>query len=197
MTSLRRLCVFCGSSKGSHELYAESAARFGAALAAAGVGLVYGGGHIGLMGVLADAVLAGGAEVIGVIPRAMVAKELAHAGLSQLHVVDTMHQRKALMADLADGFAALPGGYGTADELFEILTWGQLGLHAKPIGLLNVGGFFDPLLAWVGRAVADGFLRAEHRDMLRVAPEPLGLLQLLLRHQPPASLPKWIEAAER
>jgi uncharacterized protein (TIGR00730 family) len=197
MTSLRRLCVFCGSSKGSRELYADSAARFGAALAAAGVGLVYGGGHIGLMGVLADAVLAGGAEVIGVIPRAMVAKELAHAGLSQLHVVDTMHERKALMADLADGFAALPGGYGTADELFEILTWGQLGLHAKPTGLLNVGGFFDPLLAWVDRAVADGFLRPEHRAMLRVAPAPQELLQLLLRHEPPAAVPKWIEAEER
>jgi uncharacterized protein (TIGR00730 family) len=197
MTTVRRLCVFCGSSTGSRGLYADAAARFGTALAAGGLGLVYGGGHIGLMGVLADAVLAGGGEVIGIIPRAMVARELAHARLTELHIVDTMHQRKALMADLADGFAALPGGYGTADELFEILTWGQLGLHAKPIGLLNVGGFFDLLLAWLNRTVADGFLRSEHRALLRVAPDCQELLQALLRHQPPASVPKWIEAEER
>jgi uncharacterized protein (TIGR00730 family) len=194
---LRRLCVFCGSSKGTRAVYAEAADRFGEAMAGAGLGLVYGGGHIGLMGVLADAVLAGGGEVIGVIPRAMVDKELAHSGLSQLHVVDTMHQRKALMADLADGFAALPGGYGTADELFEILTWGQLGLHTKPVGLLNVAGFFDPLLEWVDHAVAEGFLRAEHRSNLRVADTEDALLRGLIEAPPPLTPPKWLRDSDR
>jgi uncharacterized protein (TIGR00730 family) len=195
-TPLRRLCVFCGSSKGARGLYAEAAGRFGEAMAAARLGLVY-GGHIGLMGVLADAVLASGGEVVGVIPRAMVNKELAHAGLTELHVVETMHQRKALMADLADGFAALPGGYGTADEFFEILTWGQLGLHAKPIGLLNVADFFDPLVAWIDRAVGEGFLRREHREMLRIAADSQQLLEALFRQPPPARAPKWLEAQER
>jgi uncharacterized protein (TIGR00730 family) len=148
-------------------------------MAARGLGLVYGGGHVGLMGVLADAVLAGGGEVQGVIPRDMVDRELAHAGLTRLHVVETMHQRKALMADLSDAFAALPGGFGTADELFEILTWAQLGLHAKPVGLLNVGGFFDPLLAWADRCVAEGFLRAEHRALLCLAADEEALLARL------------------
>jgi uncharacterized protein (TIGR00730 family) len=158
-------------------VYADSARRLGAALAARGWGLVYGGGHIGLMGVLADAVLAGGGPVFGVIPQSMVERELAHGGLTELYVVDTMHQRKAKMAELADGFAALAGGFGTADELFEILTWAQLGLHAKPVGLLNVAGFFDPLLAWIDRAVADGFLRREHRGLLEVAGDEEGLLR--------------------
>jgi uncharacterized protein (TIGR00730 family) len=176
---MRRLCVFCGSSTGSRAVYADSARRLGAAMAARGVGLVYGGGHIGLMGVLADAVLAGGAEVFGVIPQSMVERELAHAGLTELYVVETMHQRKAKMAELADAFAALPGGFGTADELFEILTWGQLGLHARPMGLLNVAGFFDPLLAWIDRAVRDGFLRPEHRRLLQVADDEDGLLRRL------------------
>src|SRR5436309_4231437 len=138
-------------------------------MALRGIGLVYGGGHIGLMGILADAVLAAGGEAIGVIPQNMIDKELAHGKLTKLHVVSTMHQRKALMADLADGFAALPGGFGTADELFEILTWAQLGLHAKPVGLLNVAGYFDPLLAWVEQGVREGFLRPEHRGLLATA----------------------------
>src|SRR5262249_11009257 len=150
---MKRLCVFCGSSAGGAAAYADAARRFGPALAAHGLGLVYGGGHVGLMGVVADAVLGGGGEVIGVIPQALVDRELAHTGLTALRVVATMHQRKALMADLADGFVALPGGFGTADELFEILTWAQLGLHAKPVGLLDVNGFFTPLLAWVERCV--------------------------------------------
>jgi uncharacterized protein (TIGR00730 family) len=141
--------------------------------------LVYGGGHIGLMGVLADAVLAGGAQVFGVIPQSMVERELAHGGLTELHIVQTMHQRKAKMAELADAFAALPGGYGTADEFFEILTWAQLGLHNKPIGLLNVDGYFDPLLAWIDRAVADGFLRLEHRKLLQAANDESLLLRML------------------
>jgi uncharacterized protein (TIGR00730 family) len=175
---MKYLCVFCGSSRGGLAVYAESARRFGEVMAARGLGLVYGGGHIGLMGILADAVLGAGGSVVGVIPRSMVERELAHQGLTELHVVGTMHQRKALMADRADGFAALPGGFGTADELFEILTWRQLGLHTKPIGLLNVAGFFDPLLD--DRTVADGFLRPEHRGLIHVAEEAERLLDLLL-----------------
>src|SRR5262245_12742237 len=142
---MRRVCVFCGSSAGNRPEYADAARHLGAALARRGLGLVYGGGHVGLMGVVADAVLRAGGEVIGVIPQALVERELAQAGLTRLEVVDTMHQRKARMADLADAFVALPGGFGTCDELFEILTWSQLGLHARPVGLLNVAGFFDPL----------------------------------------------------
>jgi uncharacterized protein (TIGR00730 family) len=174
-----RLCVFCGSSGGGPAVYAGTARALGAALAAGGVGLVYGGGHVGLMGVLADAVLAAGGTAVGVIPQGLVDRELAHTGLTELHVVATMHERKALMAELSDAFAALPGGCGTADELFEILTWAQLGLHAKPVGLLNVAGFFDPLLAWLDRAVRDGFVRAEHRRLLHVSADVAGLLQLL------------------
>jgi uncharacterized protein (TIGR00730 family) len=194
---MRRLCVFCGSSTGHRPEYRDAARRFGEVLAERGVGLVFGAGHIGLMGVVADAVLAAGGDAVGVIPQALVDKELAHRRLTELRVVDTMHQRKALMADLADGFAALPGGYGTADELFEVLTWAQLGLHAKPIGLLNVAGFFDPLLAWVDHCVGEGFLRREHRELLRVSSEPEGLLGSLLRSQPVPQLPKWIDAADR
>jgi uncharacterized protein (TIGR00730 family) len=148
-------------------------------MAQRGFGLVYGGGHIGLMGILADAVLEAGGEAVGVIPQNMIDKELAHTKLTKLHVVDTMHQRKAMMADLADGFAALPGGFGTADELFEILTWAQLRYHAKPVGLLNVNGFFDPLLAWLDRAVQDGFLKQKHRRLLIEAREPEELLDRL------------------
>src|SRR4051812_36123772 len=168
---MRRLCVFCGSSSGFRPAYAEHARRLGEEMAARGLGLVFGGGHVGLMGVVADAVLRRGGEVVGVIPQALADKELAHRGLTELRVVSTMHQRKALMADLADGFAALPGGFGTADELFEILTWAQLGLHARPVGLLNVAGFFDPLLAWLDRTVSEGFLRPEHRGLLAEAGE--------------------------
>lgn len=178
---MKYLCVFCGSSKGGPAIYAETARRFGEALAARGWGLVYGGGHVGLMGILADAVLQAGGSVIGVIPRSMVERELAHRQLTELHVVETMHQRKALMAERAAAFAALPGGVGTADEFFEIVTWRQLRLHAKPIGLLNVAGFFDPLLAWLDRTVADGFLRSEHRASIHVATDVEGLLEMLFR----------------
>jgi uncharacterized protein (TIGR00730 family) len=174
-----RLSVFCGSKTGDNEIYAASARRLGEVLAERGIGLVYGGGHIGLMGILADSVLAAAGEVIGVIPRDMIEKELAHTKLTKLHVVGTMHQRKALMADLADGFVALPGGFGTGDELFEILTWAQLRYHAKPVGLLNVDGFFDSLLAWLDRAVQDGFLKPKHRRLLIEAKEPEELLDQL------------------
>jgi uncharacterized protein (TIGR00730 family) len=194
---MRRVCVFCGSSAGKPGVYAEGARRLGEALAGRGLGLVYGGGHIGLMGVLADAVLAGGGEVIGVIPQSLVDRELAHAGLSELHVVETMHQRKALMADLSDAFVALPGGYGTLDETFEILTWAQLGIHAKPVGLLNVGGFFDPLLAWIGRAEAEGFIRPQHVELLNVSAEVGGLLDGLLGHEPPPPVTKWAGREDR
>ena len=190
---MKRLCVFCGSSSGRPSLYGEAARELGRALAARGLGLVYGAGHVGLMGVIADAALAAGAPVIGVIPRAMVEKELAHAGLTGLHIVDTMHQRKALMAELSDAFAALPGALGTADELFEILTWAQLGLHSKPIGILNVGGYFDPLLMWLDQAVKEGFLKAMHRQLLREASGPEALLDMLQSHQPGQSAGKWID----
>lgn len=193
---MRRVCVFCGSSTGN-AVYAEHARALGRAIGERGLGLVYGGGHVGLMGVLADAALAAGGEVIGVIPEALQARELAHPGLTRLHVVDTMHQRKALMADLADAFAALPGGFGTADELFEILTWAQLGLHARPIGLLNVAGYFDSLLAWLDRAVADAFLKRAHRALLIEAREPLALLTVLAAYRPQAETPKWIDQGDR
>jgi uncharacterized protein (TIGR00730 family) len=178
-------------------VYAEAAREFGRLLASHGLGLVFGGGHIGLMGVVADAVLAAGGEVIGVIPQSLMARELGHGGLTELHVVETMHQRKALMSDLSDGFAALPGGFGTADELFEILTWAQLGIHARPVGLLNTAGFFDPLLAWLDHAVAEGFLRAAHREMIVVEERPGDLLGRLLRHRPAPATEKWIGREDR
>jgi uncharacterized protein (TIGR00730 family) len=194
---MRWVCVFCGSSAGGRAVYRDSARRLGELLAAGGLGLVYGGGHVGLMGELADAVLRGGGEVVGVIPQALVDRELAQLNLTRLEVVDTMHQRKARMADLADAFAALPGGYGTADELFEILTWAQLGLHARPVGLLNVAGFFDPLRQWLDHAVREGFVRAEHRRLLLEADSPEELLDRLRHYRPPEPADKWIKPADR
>jgi uncharacterized protein (TIGR00730 family) len=194
---IRSLCVFCGSSSGHRSNYAEAARRLGAALARRGLELVYGAGHVGLMGVLADAVLAAGGRVVGVIPQSLVERELAHTRLTELHVVRTMHERKALMADRADAFLALPGGFGTADELFEILTWLQLGIHDKPVGLLNVGGYFDPLLAWIDRSVAEGFLREQHRGALLVGEEPEALLDAVLTRPAPPAVEKWIADDER
>jgi uncharacterized protein (TIGR00730 family) len=194
---MRRLCVFCGSSQGKNAVHVHAARQLGELLVGRGLGLVFGGGHVGLMGVVAEAVLRHGGEAVGVIPQALVDRELAYDGLTQLHVVETMHQRKALMADLADGFIALPGGYGTADELFEILTWAQLGLHAKPIGLLNVAGFFDPLQEWLDRAVREGFLRPAHRRLLLEADEAGRLLDMLQTYRPPGETPKWIDKADR
>jgi uncharacterized protein (TIGR00730 family) len=176
---LRRLCVFCGSSSGRDPRYAETARNLGKLLVARGLGLVFGAGHIGLMGVIADAVLEAGGEVIGVIPQVLVDKELAHRGLTDLRIVPGMHERKAVMAALSDAFVALPGGYGTADEWFEILTWAQLGLHDKPIGVLNVNGFFDPLLAWLDRATDEGFVKPAQRQLLVVAKWPEDLLDNL------------------
>jgi hypothetical protein len=175
-----RLCVFCGSKHGGKPAFAEATRQLGKLLAERKIGLVYGGGHIGLMGVLADTVLACGGEVIGVIPGSMVESELAHQQLTELHIVGTMHERKALMAEKADAFLALPGGYGTAEEFFEIVTWRQLKLHAKPIGLLNVAGFFDPLLAWIERAFAEGFIPAKYRNLVRVSEDAEELIEELL-----------------
>jgi uncharacterized protein (TIGR00730 family) len=194
---MQRVCVFCGSLTGNQPIYAEAARQLGQSLARRSLSLVYGGGHIGLMGVLADSVLAGGGRVIGVIPRALVDRELAHGGVTELRVVETMHERKALMADLADGFIALPGGFGTADELFEILTWAQLGIHDKPIGLLNVAGYFDHLLAWLDHALREGFLAAAHRNSLRLAREPELLLDLLEQGPIAAMQAKWIQNDDR
>lgn len=170
-----RLCVFCGSQMGANGLYRQAATVLGHFLVRQGYGLVYGGGHIGLMGVIADAVLASGGEVIGVIPESMVAREWAHTGVTRLEVVSGMHERKARMAALADAFIALPGGYGTFEELFEIITWAQLGMHRKPIGLLNVAEYFHPLAALVQQALAEGFIRTEHQQLLTIAAEPEAL----------------------
>ena len=165
---LERLCVFCGSRVGGNPLYVERTRLLGQALARRRIGLVFGAGHIGLMGVLADAVLQHGGEAIGVIPQALVDRELAHQSLTQLHIVTGMHERKALMAALSNAFLTLPGGFGTADETFEMLTWNQLKYHDKPVGLLNLAGFFDPLLAWLDRCVADDFLKPRYREFLLV-----------------------------
>ncbi len=165
---MKRICVFCGSRVGAASIYAEAARELGRAIARRGLGLVFGAGHVGLMGVLADAVRESGGETIGVIPQSLVERELAHASLTDLRIVESMHDRKALMASLSDAFIALPGGFGTLDELFEIMTWAQLRFHAKPIGMLNVNGFFDPLIAWIEHAIAEDFVKPKNRDLLRV-----------------------------
>jgi uncharacterized protein (TIGR00730 family) len=173
---MKRICVFCGSSPGHDPRYLEAARTMGHTLARRGLGLVYGGGSVGLMGAVADAALAAGGEVIGVIPQVLQIRELAHRSLTTLHVVGSMHERKALMAELSDGFVALPGGMGTLEELSEVLTWAQLGLHARPIGLLDVAGYYQPLADFFDRAVGAGFLRPAHRALLLVGHEPGALL---------------------
>ena len=178
---MRRLCVYCGSNAGVRPEYRDAAVRLGGLLGARGLGLVYGGGNIGLMGILADAALQAGAEVIGVIPRALVDQEVAHDGLSDLRIVPSMHERKAMMADLSEAFAALPGGLGTLEELFEAWTWNQLGLHRKPCGVLNTAGYFDPLLAMVDHAQHEGFVKPRHRSILIVEDDPGALLERLIR----------------
>jgi uncharacterized protein (TIGR00730 family) len=189
---MRRVCVFCGSSPGANPAYLEAARAMGRALAGRRIGLVYGGGSVGLMGALADAALAGGGEVVGVIPRALQLRELAHAGLTHLHVVGSMHERKAKMAELAQGFVALPGGMGTLEELAEVLTWAQLGLHARPIGLLDVAGYYGPIVSFLDRAVQEGFVKAEHRQLLTVAGDPGTLLDRFDAWQPVA-VERWID----
>ena len=164
-----RICVFCGSSVGARPAYRLAAERLGALLASRGIGLVYGGGGIGLMGVIADAVLAGGGEAIGVLPEGLQRREVGHSGLTRLHVVETMHQRKAMMADLSDAFIALPGGFGTLEELAEIITWSQLGIQIKPCGLLNIEGYWNGLLAFLDHAIDERFIRRENRELILVA----------------------------
>jgi uncharacterized protein (TIGR00730 family) len=187
---MKRLGVFCGSSVGSSPAFTDAARSLGEALAARGMELVYGGSHVGLMGVVADAVLAGGGKVIGVLPRFMADKELAHPSLTQLHLVDTMHERKQLMAELSDGFVALPGGFGTFEEIFEAITWNQLHLHPHPCGLLNVAGYYDPLLEFLRGATVSGFIRRAHFESLIVATTPDDLLARFAAYQP-ATSEKW------
>lgn len=193
---MESLCVFCGSNSGASPDYARAAARVGTLLAERGITLVYGGGRVGLMGVLADAALAAGGKAIGVIPRALEAREVAHTGLSELRVVGSMHERKALMSELADGFIALPGGIGTMEEWFEVWTWGQLGIHPKPLGMLNVAGYYDHLLAFFDRMVTDGFLPPAHRSMAIVGEDPETLLHRLAGYVPPRT-EKWLDRGER
>ncbi|HYH79250.1 MAG TPA: TIGR00730 family Rossman fold protein [Longimicrobium sp.] len=193
---LRRVCVFCGSNAGRRPEYAEAAREMGRVLAERGLGLVYGGGNVGLMGEVADTVLAAGGEVVGVIPEALMAREVGHAGLTQLHVVKTMHERKAMMADLCDGFVALPGGFGTFEEFCEVLTWSQLGFHPKPCGLLNVAGYYDTLLALFDHATAEGFVPEKHRALVIEEADPRRLLDRFAAFTPPTTT-KWIRPDER
>ena len=193
--NLRNLCVYCGSNSGRQPVYLEQARAFGRELARRGIGLVYGGASVGIMGAVADAVLAEGGRVTGIIPDALVRKELAHTGLTELQVVPSMHVRKTRMAELADGFVALPGGAGTLEEIFETWTWAQLGMHQKPCGLLNVAGYYDLLAAFLDHTVAEAFMRPQHRAMLAVAPEPGTLLDLLAGYVPP-TVSKWIDPGE-
>jgi uncharacterized protein (TIGR00730 family) len=193
---LSSVAVYCGSNPGDSPVFAGAAAALGRTLAERGAALVYGGGHVGLMGAVADSVLASGGQAYGVITRSLQQREIAHEGLTSLRVVDTMHERKAAMADAADAFIMLPGGYGTLDEFFEMLTWAQLGIHRKPCGILDVGGYFGPLLAFVDGAVSAGFVHAAHRDMVQVDADPGRLLDAMAAWEPPA-VSKWLDSAER
>lgn len=196
ITGMRRICVFLGSNGGRRTAYMDAATAFGGLLAREGIGLVYGGASVGLMGALANATLEAGGEVIGIIPQRLVEKEIAHRGLSDLRVVGSMHERKALMAELADGFVALPGGIGTLEELFEVWTWAQLGSHGKPCALLNTEGYYDPMLSFLDHTVEEGFMRRAHRDMLLVAQYPEQLLARMREYRAPNVI-KWIERGER
>ncbi len=189
---MKRVCVFAGSSFGSQPKYRSAAEQLGRALAARDIELVYGGARVGLMGVVADAVLRAGGKVTGVIPKALVRREVAHDGLTDLRVVGSMHERKALMADLADAFIALPGGWGTIEEFFEILTWAQLGLHRKPCGLLNAQGYFDPLMTFVSHSIDQGFVREEYRAMILLSDGAGFLLDMLSAYKAP-EVEKWID----
>jgi len=192
---MKRVCVFCGSSHGVRPAYTEAARAMGALLAGRGITVVYGGGNVGLMGELADAALGAGGEVIGVIPRALADREVAHLGLSDLRIVQSMHERKAMMAELSDAFIAMPGGMGTYEELFEVITWSQLGLHQKACGLLDVEGFYAPLVAFIDRAVGEGFIKPAHRGIVVSDTDPAALLAKLERAAVP-DLPKWIQRDE-
>ena len=185
---MKRLAIYCGSATPSDPVYIDNARAVGRSLAERGIGVVYGGGRLGLMGAIADSALAVGGEVIGVIPQALVDAEVAHRGLTELHVVETMHQRKQAFTDLSDGFVTLPGGTGTMDELWEAMSWAQIGYHAKPVGLLNVAGYYDGLIAFVGRMGEVGFLRAQHRDLLIVDDTLDSLLARMVDHAPATTI---------
>ena len=190
--SLKSVCVFCGASPGARAIYHEAAAQLGRHIAERGLTLVYGGGAVGLMGVVADAALTAGGEVIGIIPQSLERAEIGHKGLTRLEVVDGMHARKARMAELAEAFIALPGGLGTLEELFEVWTWGQLGYHAKPLGLLEVDGFYARLTDFLDHLVAERFVREQHRAILQVSASPAELLARMDAWQPTAA-PKWVD----
>jgi uncharacterized protein (TIGR00730 family) len=193
---LRRVCVFCGSSAGTRGIYQQAAQTVGRQLCERGIELVYGGGRVGLMGILADACLDAGGRVIGVIPQALADREVAHTGLTELRIVGSMHERKALMADLSDAFVSLPGGFGTWEEFFEVLTWAQLGIQRKACGLLNVNGYYDPLLEMADRALSEGFLREGHRELLLADADPERLLARLSNYAAP-TIDKWISRPAR
>ncbi len=192
---MQRICVFCGSSSGARPEYAAQAEALGEAIVRHGWSLVYGGGKVGLMGIIADAVLACGGEVIGVIPEALMRKEVGHTGLTELRVVHSMHERKAIMADLADAFIAMPGGIGTFEEFFEVTTWAQLGIHSKPCGVLNVKGYFDPMLDLIDHAVAERFLKPQHAGLIRASDSIEDLLTQLEQFRNP-HLEKWLDREE-
>jgi uncharacterized protein (TIGR00730 family) len=197
MARLKRICVFCGSSLGARPAYRQAAQRLGELLAERGIGVVFGGGCVGLMGVVADAALSKGGEVIGVMPESLVRREIGHQGVTKLHVVETMHQRKALMADLSDAFIALPGGYGTLEEFCEAVTWSQLGIQQKPCGLLNIEKYWDGLLAVLDHAVDEKFVKPENAQLLLVAQTPERMLERLLEWTPPGHIEKWLGKAQR
>lgn len=192
---IKRICVYCGSSRGRRMEYVEGAQKLARILVAHNIQLVYGGAQVGMMGIIADAVLEQGGQAIGVIPKNLVKKEVAHPGLTELHQVGSMHERKALMTELSDGFIALPGGLGTWEELFEILTWAQLGLHKKPSGVLNICGYYDPLIHFLNHAVAEKFVKERHRSMLLIEEDPVHLLARFQPYQAP-SVKKWINTPE-
>ncbi|NML33090.1 LOG family protein [Paraburkholderia antibiotica] len=187
---MKSVCVYCGSSMGANPVYAEAARAFGRALVKADLALIYGGGKVGLMGVIADTVMAEGGRAIGVIPELLVDKEVGHNGLTELHVVPDMHHRKKMMAELSDAFVAMPGGAGTLEELFEVFTWAQLGYHGKPVALLNTGNFYEPLIRLLQHTVDEGFMSKTYLDMLQIDADPLALLGKLQRYQPPVR-DKW------
>ena len=196
MNDLRAICVYCGSSNGTQREFRAAAEELAAELAQHGVNLIYGGGSVGLMGVIAQGVQDRGGVVRGIIPRSLQPKEVSGMTPGELIVVESMHERKALMAEYADGFIAMPGGFGTLDELFETITWGQLGIHEKPIGLLNVRGYFNPLLAWIDQAVELGFVRPQHRKLLVVSDRASDLIEQMKTHHPPPSAVKWMSLSE-
>ncbi|CAG4888800.1 LOG family protein [Paraburkholderia saeva] len=192
---MKAVCVYCGSSDGARPLYAEAARAFGRALVKADLALVYGGGKVGLMGVIANEVMAAGGRAIGVIPELLVNKEVGHDGLTELHVVPDMHQRKKMMADLSDAFVAMPGGAGTLEELFEVFTWAQLGYHQKPVAVLNIDGFYDPLVSLLRHTVDEGFMQQKYFDILQIDANPEALIGKLQRYQPPVA-DKWAQNRE-